>query len=97
MELTVTAGDRTTAADPKEPVVSIFWSTDRSTLEPVARRTCRANQSSATAVIRGSHPTIGTRSRLNDRTRKPQTFAHDPEQTAFCVLSIGICNSLNSI
>jgi hypothetical protein len=62
---------------PNEPV-AIFWSTDRSTLEPVARRARGANQRSATAVIRGRHPTIGTRLQRNDRTRKSQTFAHSP-------------------
>ena len=53
--------DRIVAPDPKEPV-AVFWSTDRSVLEPDVHRTHRSNQSSATVVIRGGQPTTGARS-----------------------------------
>ena len=67
-------------SDPKEPV-AVFWSTDRSALEPDVRRTHRASRSSAAAVICGWQPTTGTRSRLNGRIRASRTRVHNPSAT----------------
>ena len=66
--------------DPKASV-AFSRSNDRSTLETVAGRTRRGNQSLTTAVVRGWQPAIGTRSRVNGCIRKSRTGAPDPQAT----------------